>query len=711
MALSVVADLAAGQEPDGDTVEALFTPLTMEVEELGGGGPTFDQLVLRASEGRLPHDNVWQALSEDLTRLLAESVQWEPMARMYQVTRDTICQTHHLLLMLRRLPEMTPLEQMGFKERLRWQEFVSSVFTDICRRTAAGPGLTASQVAAAAVAAGHLGAPDTPCPFALVVQQQVHRNLQAFNVRQLADVLWGLAKSQPDQVDPQWVKEVWEMLLLKFKPVPDHTAATAKALFATSLLQFRPRRQQLLPFYSSSATHLTFFSPAQLSQLLLAVTDLALQPPADWINDRSGNLGLPNRADVPRHASGLEEPADALTWPSSGVDGGQTAASASLMSLAPEQLLSIACCLSQLLVAPADAAVADLLDQLWSAATEYLLSFEQDSSRLGVGHEPVDLTDIADIEAKAAERLGSGHWMFLLRSSLSELALFHTLEALAQLLRDHPHRAQLLQQPQTVHSGSLRQSWWWQQRRQHWEEQQKSQLEDDSAAATQETPPVTPANAAFAKVDDLRMLYEAKQKEITDAATSRPIPGSSWLYGNSGSILNINSSSRVHSELRAIVTCLGGELGRLLGIDLMVEALAAVVRLDPALVDDDWMSRHELRLVQSLKHQGWNAGTTSSSTSSSGQGGGHIRASGQRTEGRHGDQQRNKPGAGKTRIGTRDSSKPSHVSTMQSLKAAVAAGLSPAVARQLLDLYAACSHDMKDAALRQLCQQLVSLAP
>eukprot|EP00775_Hariotina_reticulata_P003970 gene3970-4223_t len=168
--------------------------------------------------------------------------------------------------------------------------------------------------------------------------------------------------------------------------------------------------------------------------------------------------------------------------------------------------------------------------------------------------------------------------MFLLRSSLSELALFHTLEALAQLLRDHPHRAQLLQQPQTVHSGNLRQSWWWQQRRQHWEEQQKSQLEDDSAAATQEAPLVTPANAAFAKVNDLRMLYEAKQKEITDAATSRPIPGSSWLYGNSGSILNINSSSRVHSELRAIVTCLGGELGRLLGTDLMVEALAAVVR-------------------------------------------------------------------------------------------------------------------------------------
>lgn len=56
-----------------------------------------------------------------------------------QVTRDTICQTHHLLLMLRRLPELTPQEQMGFKERLRWQEFVSSVFTDIYRYSIVAP--------------------------------------------------------------------------------------------------------------------------------------------------------------------------------------------------------------------------------------------------------------------------------------------------------------------------------------------------------------------------------------------------------------------------------------------------------------------------------------------------------------------------------------------------------------------------------------------
>jgi hypothetical protein len=85
-------------------------------------------------------------------------------------------------------------------------------------RTAAGPGLTASEVAAAAVAAGHLGAPHT-CPFTLAVQQQARRHLQDFTVRQLADVLWGVAKSQPEQVHPQWVKEVWEALLLRSKPV------------------------------------------------------------------------------------------------------------------------------------------------------------------------------------------------------------------------------------------------------------------------------------------------------------------------------------------------------------------------------------------------------------------------------------------------------------------------------------------------------------
>lgn len=85
-------------------------------------------------------------------------------------------------------------------------------------RIAAGPGLTASEVAAAAVAAGHLGPPHT-CPFTLAVQQQARRHLQDFTVRQLADVLWGVAKSQPEQVHPEWVKEVWEALLLRSKPV------------------------------------------------------------------------------------------------------------------------------------------------------------------------------------------------------------------------------------------------------------------------------------------------------------------------------------------------------------------------------------------------------------------------------------------------------------------------------------------------------------
>lgn len=43
------------------------------------------------------HDDIFQALSEDLTRLLAESVQWEAMARMYQVIVVMLCQGAHVI--------------------------------------------------------------------------------------------------------------------------------------------------------------------------------------------------------------------------------------------------------------------------------------------------------------------------------------------------------------------------------------------------------------------------------------------------------------------------------------------------------------------------------------------------------------------------------------------------------------------------------------
>jgi hypothetical protein len=103
------------------------------------------------------------------------------------------------------------------------------------------------------------------------------------------------------------------------------------------------------------------------------------------------------------------------------------------------------------------------------------------------------------------------------------------------------------------------------------------------AAAARDPPPATPANAAFAKVDDLRIMHDAVQKELADAAAGRPLASSSWLYGSFGSSSNgsSNGSSRcssVHHELHGLVLSLGGELGKLLGIDLMVEALAAVVR-------------------------------------------------------------------------------------------------------------------------------------
>jgi hypothetical protein len=155
-------------------------------------------------------------------------------------------------------------------------------------------------------------------------------------------------------------------------------------------------------------------------------------------------------------------------------------------------------------------------------------------------------------------------------------------------------------------------------------------------------------------------------------------------------------------------------------------------RLDPVLVDAAWLSRHELRLVQSLKHNGWTSTTSTSSSSSGSSATGYDSSSGSsatgydsssgsaaaghdsRAEGGPGGRQRNQSGSSSSSRGrgrSKGHSRPSHVSNMHSLKAAVGAGLTPAVARQLLGLYAVCSYDMKDVSVRQLCQQLINLEP
>jgi len=57
------------------------------------------------------HDDIFQALSEDLTRLLAGSVQWEAMARMYQVILVMYQGAHvicHVMLLFLLTPFLLP---------------------------------------------------------------------------------------------------------------------------------------------------------------------------------------------------------------------------------------------------------------------------------------------------------------------------------------------------------------------------------------------------------------------------------------------------------------------------------------------------------------------------------------------------------------------------------------------------------------------------
>ncbi|KAF8061905.1 CCB3 [Scenedesmus sp. PABB004] len=244
-------------------------------------------------------------------------------------------------------------------------------------------------------------------------------------------------------------------------------------------------------------------------------------------------------------------------------------------------------------LATAAAALADFLPA-WFAASSALLPHseplvlvrtlravallvDRDESPFGPGALPDGAPPLPGQAPLAPLPLPPAGWLraaarraAVVRSTFSELALWHVLGSLECLLDGHPQRRELLEPP----PPPPEQRWWWQ----------------DAWAGGG-----SPGAAAAGRLGD------------DVGAAALPLPGS-WLAP-----VQVCSSddgaggggASLHADLAALVASLGNELGRILPPDAMVEELTCVTRLSPALLDDAWLRRHEDALAEQLRQEGW----------------------------------------------------------------------------------------------------------
>jgi hypothetical protein len=219
--------------------------------------------------------------------------------------------------------------------------------------------------------------------------------------------------------------------------------------------------------------------------------------------------------------------------------------------------------------------------------------------------------------------------LFVTRSALAEVALWHSLEAVGQLLESHPQRQQLLQATQQQQQSQ--QLWyWWREGREAAEAEaagpasrlpawlpapetaaEAAQREyQASEAATQPAwDPTEPFDTDTARIAVRALVAEAeaagngwpgnfssrssdasRAQQVLEqagmlegqAAAGRDWRAGSWLYeaaGGSNSCGAGDSSGGCYSQLQVLVGCLGTELGTAVDdVEALVEEAAAVSR-------------------------------------------------------------------------------------------------------------------------------------